>query len=181
MVYRNRSQTGFTLVEMMIVVAIVAILALLGMVGYRKIISSSHSAEARQMLGAIRIAQESRRAETGSFATPSPGGYGALCPSNGVGDKKTGWNPACGAWSQLPVHSDGPVRYGYSSISGRSGIAVANVPNQASDYPALVWPASPAADWFVAYARLDENSNGTFASAISSSFTNEIWVANEGE
>ncbi len=177
---RYHSQAGFTLIELMIVVAIVAILALLGMVGYRKIIASSHSAEARHMLGAIRLAQESRKAETGSYATPSPG-YAPICPANGVGDTKNAWNPACGGWAQLPVRSDGPVRYGYASISGNATTNVTGVPNQANDFPALVWPTPPGRDWFVAYAQLDENSDNTFSRGVASSFTNEIFLANEGD
>ena len=69
----RRYSAGFTLIELMIVVAIVAVLAILGIVGYARIIRTSHSAEARQMIGTIKIAQESRRAETGSYAQPSNG------------------------------------------------------------------------------------------------------------
>ncbi len=177
---RPRFSRGFTLVELMIVVAIVAILALLGMVGYRRIIASSHSAEVRHMLGAIRLAQESRRAETGSYAQVSPG-YAPLCPTNGLGDKKTAWNPACGGWTALPVRSDGPVRYAYASEAGNATTNVTPVPDQTNAFPVLVWPTPPGREWFVAYAELDENSDGVFSRAVTSSFSNEVWVTNEGD
>ena len=176
---RRASSGGFTLVELMIVVAIVAVLALLGMVGYQRIMNASHSAEARHMLGAIRLAQEGRKAETGSYANVSPG-Y-TLCPTGAGAALKVGWNQACGQWAQLPVKSDGPVRYGYATIAGRSGVAVNNVPNQNADFPQLTWPPAPAADWFVAYAQLNEDGDTVFSRGVASSFTNEIFVVNEGE
>ncbi|HRG96992.1 MAG TPA: prepilin-type N-terminal cleavage/methylation domain-containing protein [Polyangiaceae bacterium] len=177
---QRASSGGFTLVELMIVVAIVAVLALLGMVGYQQIMNSSHAAEARHMLGAIRLAQEGRKAETGSYANVSPG-YAPLCPAGAGGAVKVGWNQACGQWSQLPVKSDGPVRYAYATIAGRSGIAVTAVPGQGADFPQLVWPPAPAADWFVAYAQLNEDGDAVFSRGVASSFTNEIFVVNEGE
>jgi type IV pilus assembly protein PilA len=49
---RARTQ-GFTLIELMIVVAIVGILAVLAVVGVRRYLSNAKSAEARNALGAI--------------------------------------------------------------------------------------------------------------------------------
>lgn len=178
---QRASSGGFTLVELMIVVAIVAVLALLGMVGYRQIMNASHSAEARQMLGAIRLAQEGRKAESGSYADVSPG-YAPLCPTGAGLAAKVGWDRSCGNWAQLPVKSDGPVRYAYATIAGRSGVAVTALPGtSATDFPLLTWPPNPPADWFVAYAQLDEDGDSTFSRGVASSFTNEIFIANEGE
>jgi type IV pilus assembly protein PilA len=50
---RNRGQAGFTLIELMIVVAIVGVLALLAVVGVRKYVANSKTAEARNMLGLL--------------------------------------------------------------------------------------------------------------------------------
>jgi type II secretory pathway pseudopilin PulG len=100
----------------MIVVAIVAILAVVAAVGYRAIINSSKVAEPRQLLGSIRLAQESYKAETGSYADI---GTGTLCPSAGNTGAKTGWNPACNGgtapWTTLPVNPDGAVFFGYQT------------------------------------------------------------------
>lgn len=164
----------------MIVVAIVAVLALLGMVGYRRIIRTSHSAEARQMMGAIKIAQEGRRAETGSYAQPSNGALTNLCPAGagaGLGTKY-GWNPGCQAWNTLPVQSDGPVMFQYASVSGAAGAAPPAVTILGGN---VNWPAPTTSEWFVTYAQLDENGDGIFCRAVGSSFTNEIKVENEGD
>src|ERR1700722_20113638 len=66
---RRRTTRGFTLVEMMIVVAIVSVLAMLAVVGYRKLIMSAHTTEATQMVQSIRTAQEAYHAETQTYVS----------------------------------------------------------------------------------------------------------------
>ena len=116
---RTRSSRGaFTLVELMVVVAIVGVLAVLAGVGYRKMVDSSHVTEASHMVQAIRVAQESYRAEVGRYADISST---TLCPQNSPvatppSKIKTAWNTACPSsgttWARLPVHTDGPVEFG---------------------------------------------------------------------
>jgi type IV pilus assembly protein PilA len=53
MLIKNRKNRGFTLVELMIVVAIVGILAALAIYGVRRYISNAKSAEARNTIGQI--------------------------------------------------------------------------------------------------------------------------------
>jgi prepilin-type N-terminal cleavage/methylation domain-containing protein len=69
---------GFTLVELMVVVAIVGILATIAVVSYRKMVGESHSTEAIQVINAIRVAQEAYHSETGQYANISTSGNSGL-------------------------------------------------------------------------------------------------------
>lgn len=188
-VYANR---GFTLVELMIVVAIIAVLAILAVIGYRKLITSSHTAEATHMIGSIRVAQETFHSETGQYDNISAGlGVGSLYPSqnNPPDDKRiTSWGMICGtcadpqAWNRLPVHPDGPVRFGYATMAGVANTApAAAVPVQ---FPGTVqWPAvaNITSDWYIVSAVGDLDGNGTYVVLLGTSWQKDILIANEGE
>lgn len=69
---RNRASTrGFTLIEMMVVLAIVAVLAAVAIPNFLRFQLKSKSAEARVNLNAIRTIEEARYAETGAYVAAS--------------------------------------------------------------------------------------------------------------
>ena len=202
---RHRTgQAGFTLVELGAVVTIVGILAVLAIVGYRKLITSSHNAEATHMVNAIRTAQEAYKAETGTYANISPalsytGSSGTSCSSPGseypAGPTagvvvKTAWGATCSGtqcnagftWDSIPVHVDGPVAYGYTTLSGLAGTAPGSISTMYRNGTAytLSFP-TPTTDWFLVSACGDMDGDGNYSAFVSSSFSNEIFASNEGE
>src|SRR5712671_978744 len=93
---RKKLKGGFTLIELMIVVAIVGVLAVLAIYGVRKYIANSKTTEARNSLGEIKNDQASAfERETGGTTVMTPGGFTTLlrtlCP-NGFAPIPTG-NP----------------------------------------------------------------------------------------
>lgn len=61
------SRRGFTLVELMIVVAVVGVLAVIALVGFQKYQRSAASGEARAMLQNIRGSEDAYKAEVLSY------------------------------------------------------------------------------------------------------------------
>jgi len=113
-----KRQGGFSLVELMIVVAIMAILAAIAIPSFMRFSMRAKTAEATSNLAAIRTAEESYRAENDTYATctASPAvmsGAGASTPR--------AWNDTGAApnnFTTIGFSPDGNVRYSYRVIPG---------------------------------------------------------------
>jgi prepilin-type N-terminal cleavage/methylation domain-containing protein len=170
---RANAGRGFTLVELAVVVTIVGVLSVLAVVGYRKLTLSAKVSEARNMVAAIRIAQEDYKLERGVYADIGT----TYCPGNGgLKQEKTGWDPSCSGgtakWELLPVHADGPVQFGYATISS----------GKFDDNFVDISKGDTTRPWYIVSARADLADNGSpYTQVVATSWNSTIFSQNEGD
>jgi prepilin-type N-terminal cleavage/methylation domain-containing protein len=115
---RHRSR-GFTLIELMIVVVIIGVLSVLAVTGWSKHIIAARAAEATNLLGSIRAAEETYFQAFGQYCgTVNPVPWPAARPTN-----KTDWgSPANATWTQLGLRSPGQVWFQYFLAAGGGNV-----------------------------------------------------------
>ncbi len=109
----RKNESGFSLVELMIVVAIIAILAAIAIPAFMQFAIKAKTSEATGNLNAIRTCEEAYRAENDVYiiaivATPSNGGTDAT-PDSWTG----GTADSIADFTQMGFAPDGDVRYQY--------------------------------------------------------------------
>lgn len=178
-----RPRRGFTLVELMVVVAIIGILATLAVYGTSRYIASSKTGEAVQMLGAIKAAQEAYKDETFTYLNVS-GSLSTYYPTNPhAGQVKVQWgggpDELSQKWGALGVNPSGPVLFAYACVAGGAD-AIPTAPG--SDITVSNWPTAAAGTpWYVAKAHADLDEGGNETVYVAPSFTTQIFSANEGQ
>ena len=120
----RKLQTGFTLVELIIVVAIISILASIAIPAYNGYVETSKRSDAQASLMALAIAQEKYRASNPTYTTvitdlngvssASESGYYTLAVTAASGATFTatatpdGWTDSNGNCSPMSINQDGP-------------------------------------------------------------------------
>src|SRR5262245_46365719 len=179
---RRSLKRGFTLVELMVVVAIVAVLALVGLSLFRSWVYNTRSVEAMAMVQSIRTAQERWRAETGAYLDASATvttWYPMATPNKTLYEWHQSGHTDYAKWQLLNPTVSGPVQFGYVTKAGPPFTAMA-VPSSNSK---PTWPAASeiTQPWFLIQAMGDTNDDGVNAYYVASSLNGEVFKEKEGE
>ena len=123
--FKLKKDEGFTLIELMIVVAIIGILAAIAIPSMLRFQLRSRAGEGKVNLAALRTAQEAYMAEFARYmpfvSTPQPSGVIGV---GGVGSQKVSW-PACPipllpgspGYCFIGWLPDGPTYYNYTVVT----------------------------------------------------------------
>jgi len=174
----RRSQRGFSLMELMIVVAITGILAAIAIPTFTGYVYKSRTSEAVQFLGVIKLKQEAFRSEFGTYAsagTRDPDSI-TFVPGNASTMKGNalGFPTTDAAFNQLGAKPDGAVRFGYGWAAGlpTDVAAVADLTDPG------VYAMAAEDHYFVAQAVSDLDGDGTAACTFEvTSFTRGAWFS----
>jgi len=175
---RRHRRQGFTLMELMTVVAIVGILAAVAAPTFTGYIYKARTSEATEFLGVIRLREEAYRAEFGVYC-PTLADSSAKDPAALTDDKLVpnptkskrdaiAFEPTGDAWTQLGARPSGPVRFGYGVVAGKP-----------SEIPAgFGWTPANADFWFLARAVGDLDGDGEQVTFEIYSGTKSVWISN---
>ena len=112
----HRRRSGFTLIELMIVVAIIGILAAIAVPGFMRFQLRSRVSEAKTNLHSIRVAELSFVSTAATFlpALASP------VPDAGLGPQKVGWVDN-GGFAELGWEPEGEPYFNYKVVADPGG------------------------------------------------------------
>ena len=110
-----KRRRGFTLIEMMIVVAIIALLATIAIPNYMNFQLRAKTSEAKANLGAIRTCQEAYKAEHDVYLVC------AANPGTVPAGTKATWSSTEAGWTDIGFEPKGKVRYQYEVTVGGGG------------------------------------------------------------
>lgn len=173
---------GFTLVELLTVVAIVGILAVIALASFRKQTGGSRSGEAFAMIQSIRAAEERHRAENLTYLDVSRSGQWFPDDPKGRSPRtqRSFYSPAhadYGTWMTLNPAVIGPVEFGYLV---NAGPPTTPMTPPAVSQTGFAWPAA-GDHWFVIQASADADGNGVVAFFMASSIRADVYHQNDGE
>jgi len=170
---------GYTLVELMIVVAMIGVLATLAVVYYRSVVHTAKSDEAKELIEAIHQGQQTYRQQTQGYLSCSAG-FSDWYPHAPSNTKLHFSNPAHAdydCWKLLRVDADAATTMGFVVMAGYPG----DTPPQPPIDETISWPATNDL-WYIIVAAGDEDADGTYSYFISSSFApSKIHSVDESE
>jgi prepilin-type N-terminal cleavage/methylation domain-containing protein len=197
----RRAQIGFTLIELMIVVAIIGVLAVIAGTAFRRYMDSGRTSEAMAMLGEIRAKEEAYRAEFSTYygwsggseleANSLPAVDNQTCFTGGSKEPcakavaPSGWTGTWVNWQQLGINAPKSQLYCGYIVNYGSGIGGAGYGSNAG-YPSnaigqnFLGSAQTGTPWWYAVAICDnDGTTGTNAKFSTASTTTGVYTQNE--
>lgn len=191
---RRRLQTrtslrGYTLAELLIVVAMIGVMSALAVAGYKKYINAAQASEAKSMIQGIRAGEEAYKSEMLVYLSCSSSltDYYPTDPTVTQNDQKTTWvrpndpkyNNTTNGWQLLNVAADAPVRFGYAVFAGVGPTSPpqVNFANPPTGWPPAVVTGIP---WYVVQAVNQRSPSAPKVMFMSSSLSGEIFSENDG-
>lgn len=89
----NQKQTGFTLIELMVVVALIGILAMIAYPSYQGYTQKARRSDGKDALTQLAARQEQFYAKCLRYAATIAGDYGLDCTDSGIGLGKSAVSP----------------------------------------------------------------------------------------
>jgi len=180
---------GFTLVELMIVVAIIGVLAVVAGTAFNRYSASGRAAEAMSVIGEFKSKEEAYRAENNQYlSTDSAEGnlYPVLGTCSGQTEpcakalpaRNTWSGPPLGNWAALGFNPPRTQLYcGYVVIAGAGG-SFGNAGTQGKNALGNVAPSTP---WYYVRAECDNNrTNSLNTTYIATNSNTALVTLNDG-
>ncbi|MDY0001841.1 MAG: prepilin-type N-terminal cleavage/methylation domain-containing protein [Polyangia bacterium] len=174
---------GFSIVELLIVVAVIGILSAVGVVAYNRYVNRSRQSEVFAMIGAIRSAQEAYKAESSRYlgTGTSETDFYPVLGSSGREPSRKSWDPAAHgktSWQSLAVSSPSKGLYcGYVVVAG----AANDLTGAGARGITLFNNQAPSRAWYYIRAECDFDGKSGTNSSYETTFDNEVvFVDNEG-
>jgi type IV pilus assembly protein PilA len=182
------TERGFSLVELMAVVAIVGILAALGVATLSKRARESNVTNAIVVVKAIGVAQEVYRAQNQVYLNVSSVNT-AWYPSATIraNQRASFWAAAANAetasWRRLAPDVRQPVQFGFLANAGLPGTAPSGF--LATDFAGKVTlptgAGSDAEPWYLIQARADADNDSIPSGVVAVNWTPQILTFDDGE
>ena len=126
---RTRTQQGFTLIELTVVITIISVLAAIAVPNFIKFISKTRQTEAKTMLPLLACAEMDHKLRTGKFTDAA---LNPVAPGQS-------WKADAPGWKELGFTPRGISRYSYEIKTSGDGFVVRAVGNIDDDAQEDVW------------------------------------------